>query len=223
MIMEPKKLKLLIIDDHPSQIAGYKTILSYNHGGHELDITEAYNSRSAYDIIMAPGAKFDMVFLDRSLPGFPEMGISDGEDLGLLVRKQMPKTKIVMLTSHSETFLLYNIFRKLEPAGLMVKSDFSAQELLDCFEKIVAGGIHYSESVRIGIRELLSREAYLDDINRQIILLLSQGVKTKNMSEHIGLSQSSVEKRKAQIKDYFCIEHGGDEDIVNEARRLGFI
>lgn len=221
--MESKKLKLLIIDDHPSQIEGYKTILSYNKSGHELDIAEVYNSKSAYEIITDPDAKFDLVFLDRSLPGFPEKEITNGDDLGLLIRKQIPSAKIVMLTSHSETFLLYNIFRKIEPVGLMIKSDFSAQELLDAFEKIVAGGIHYSESVKIGIRELLSRENYLDDINRQIILLLSKGIKTKNMPEYLGLSQSSVEKRKTQIKDYLCIEKGGDEDIVNEAKRLGFI
>jgi len=222
--MESKTVKILIVDDHPSQIEGYKIILSYNHGGHIVKTTEAYNCKSAYEIIVsATESDFDIIFLDRSLPGFPEKKILNGEDLGMLVKRFLPNTKIVMLTSHSETFLLYNIIKKIEPAGLMVKSDFSAEELLIAFEKILSGETYYSESVATSIKELLSRENYLDAINRHIIILLSQGIKTKSIPEHLNLSQSSVEKRKAQIKDYLCIEKGTDEDIVKEARRLGFI
>jgi DNA-binding NarL/FixJ family response regulator len=85
------------------------------------------------------------------------------------------------------------------------------------------GETYHSETVKESIRDLLSKEEYLDFYNRQIIMLLSQGIKTKNIPEHLNLSQSTVEKRKVQIKDYFCIEKGTDEDIVREAKRMGFI
>ena len=70
---------------------------------------------------------------------------------------------------------------------------------------------------------MISSAKTLDSYNRQIIILLSQGVKTKNFHEHINLSTSAIEKRKAVIKDYFGIIKGSDEDILREARKQGLI
>ncbi len=219
-----KTVKILMVDDHPSQIEGYKIILSYNQSGYSIETVIANNCESAYEkMVNSPEQDFDIVFLDWSLPPYPEKDIKNGEDLAFLAKKHLPNTKIVMLTSHSESFLLYQIIKKIEPAGMLVKSDFSAEELLLAFERIMNGETYHSETVKASIKELLSREDYLDAHNRQIIILLSQGVKTKNIPQHLNLSQSAVEKRKVQIKDYLCIEKGTDEDIVKEAKRLGFI
>ncbi len=220
-----KVVSILIIDDHPSQIEGYKVILHYNKSGFEIHTTAVFNSQQAYDVNTNDkySSSFDVCFLDRSLPIYPEKNIKSGEDLAVLLKKHMPKTKIVMLTSHSEAFVLYHIVKKLDPAGLLVKCDFTAEELLVAFDKIMKGETYHSETVKESIRDLLSKEEYLDCYNRQIIMLLSQGIKTKNIPEHLNLSQSTVEKRKVQIKDYFCIEKGTDEDIVREAKRMGFI
>ncbi|MFY0482837.1 response regulator [Flavobacterium sp. PLA-1-15] len=217
-------IKILMIDDHPSQIEGYKTILSYNTLGAEIVTTVAYNCESAYGIItIAKDSEYDMVFIDRSLPAFPEKKLKSGEDIALLVRRHWPATKIVFLTSHAEAFLLYNIVKKINPQGLLVKSDFSADELLLAFERIVDGATYYTHTVKEGINELLSKERFLDDLNRQIIILLSQGLRTASIADELHLSKSSVEKRKVQIKDYLCIAKGTDEDIVRESKKLGFI
>lgn len=213
-----------MIDDHPSQIEGYKIILSYNNANHEIDTVACYSCETAYKEITAQEPRiFDIVFLDRSLPPYPEKNIKSGEDLALLLRQYMPAVKIVMITSHSEAFLLYNIVKKIHPDGLLVKSDFDADELLLAFDVVLEGKTYHSETVKSSIRELLSKDEYLDSFNRQIITLLAQGIKTKSLPEHLNLSLSAVEKRKSQIKDYFCIEKGTDEDIVREARKLGFI
>jgi len=213
-----------MIDDHPTQIEGYKTILSYNTLGAEVVTTAAYDCESAYGIITTsrPG-DFDMVFIDRSLPPFPQKNLKSGEDLALLVRQYWPDTKIVILTSHAEAFLLHNIVKKIHPQGLLVKSDFSADELIEAFGKIAGGATYYTQTVKEGMRELLSRDEFLDNHNRQIIILLSKGGRTASIAEELNLSKSSIEKRKMQIKDYLCIEKGTDEDIVRESRKLGFI
>jgi len=216
------QLRILMVDDHPSQIEGYKVILEYNKSGHEIKATTAFTAEAAYNIIVS-GAAFDVIFLDRSLPAFPEKNIFSGEDLAVLAKKHMPNAKIVILTSHAESFLLYNIIKKIHPEGLLVKSDFTAEELLNAFEIILQGEMYYTETVKQSIKELLSTEDYLDSYNRQIITLLSQGVKTKSIPEILNLSQSTVEKRKAHIKEYFQIERGTDEEIVREAKKRGFI
>jgi len=217
-------IRILMIDDHPSQLEGYKIILSYNLSGTPIDVKTAFDCESAYKILLkSAAADFDLVFLDRSLPPYAVQNIRSGEDLIPIIRKQLPKAKIAMLTSHAEAFMLYNIVQKYAPEGLLVKSDFSAEELLDAFEKLLVGETYHTQTVKDSIKELLSRNHYLDSYNRQIITLLSQGIKTKNIHEHLNLSQSAVEKRKAQIKEYLCLEKGSDEDIVREAKKLGFI
>lgn len=217
-------MRILMVDDHPTQLDGYKIILSFNSQGIEIETTMAYNCRSAYEIITNPETEgFEMVFLDLSLPGYPEKELKSGEDLAYVVKDYFPDAKIVMLTSHSESFLLYDIVKRINPSAFMVKSDFTGDELLTAFDAVLNNQIYHSETVSASIQELLSREEYLDTYNRQIITLLAQGVKTKNLPERLNLSMSAVEKRKSQIKDYFSIEKGSDEDIVHAARKLGFI
>ena len=219
-----KAISILMIDDHPSQIEGYKVILKYNTLGLRIQVTTCYNSETAYWLVTnSHTSDFDLVFLDFSLPAYPEKNIQSGEDLGMVIKKHMPNSRIVVLTSHSETFLLYNIVKKINPAGILVKSDFSAEDLLDAFNIIVGGEQYQSPTVKQCIKELLAKEAYLDTPNRQIITLLAQGIKTKSLPEHLKMSLSAIEKRKAQVKDYLCVEKGTDEDIVREAKRLGFI
>lgn len=70
---------------------------------------------------------------------------------------------------------------------------------------------------------MISSVKTLDSYNRQIIMLLSQGVKTKNFHDYINLSTSAIEKRKVVIKDYLGIIKGTDEDILREARKQGLI
>lgn len=218
-------VKILFVDDHPSQIFGYKTILTYNNRDLEIDATECYNCKDGFSILTdkVNPPDFDFVFLDRSMPAYEEEGIFSGEDLAVLWRKNFPETKIVILTSHAESFIIYDIVKKVHPAGLLIKSDFSGEELLRAFDLLLDGETYHSETVRKAIKELLSREDYLDTINRQIITLVSKGFKTKTIAGEINLTESAIEKRKAKIKDYFCINKGNDEDIVREARKLGFI
>src|SRR6476646_5318910 len=110
-------VKILMIDDHPSQIEGYKVILSYNDMGVDIEATECYNCESAFKTITHPAhPDFDMVMLDRSLPPYPQENLKTGEDLVSVINKYLPDSLIVMITSHSEAFLLYDIVKKLHPA-----------------------------------------------------------------------------------------------------------
>ena len=216
------KLKILIVEDHPSMIEGYKIILSYNTKDYEIDAASAFNCKAAYDLI-TDTTEFDVILLDYSLPPYPEKGINSGKDLAILTRKQKPKSKIIVLTSHSEALILYDLIVSVEPEGILVKSDFSAEELQKAFELIVEGGTYHSTTVTQNVSELLSKKIYLDSYNRKIISLLAEGIKTKNIPNYMNLSISAVEKRKVQIKDYLGIDKGGDEEIIRKAKEAGLI
>ena len=223
--MENKKLNILMIDDHPSMIEGYKSILSFNDLDFEIQVTPAYNCENAYYLITDIQTKpaYDVVFIDLSLPAFPEQKIYSGHDLAALVRLYMPSSKIIILTSHIEAFVLYKIHREIEPEGFLVKSDFTAEELLTAFNQIVAGNKYRSRTVQQNINDLMANDFLLDEHYQQIITLLAQGIKTKNMPEYINITVSAIDKRKAHIKEFFNIEKGSDEDIIKEAKKRGLI
>ena len=70
---------------------------------------------------------------------------------------------------------------------------------------------------------MLTPEKYLGKINRQIISLIGEGKKNKNLPEILNISLSSIEKRKTQIRLYLNIPKSNDEEMIKEARKRGLI
>lgn len=62
----------------------------------------------------------------------------------------------------------------------------------------------------------------IDPTDLKILQLLSQGIRNKNLGQHLFLSNSAVEKRKQRLKTKYNIV-GNDEDLLNEARKRGWI
>lgn len=216
---------ILLVDDHPAILSGYLAVLNFNDKNIEFNPTFCHNCEEAYHAITNPENAdfFDLIFLDRSLPPFPEMKLKYGEDLAVLAKQHQKKAKILILTAHSESFIIYDILSKAKPNGLIIKSDASGDVLLDAFHEIIENKTYYSATVTESMKLLLAKEDYLDNINRQIIVLLSQGFKNKTIGAQLGLSDSAVEKRKYKIKDFFLISKCSDETLIIEARKLGFI
>lgn len=217
------ELRVLMVDDHPPIIEGYKSILSFNTHGYILNTVAAFNCGSAYDAIVEEKKSFDVVFLDLTLPPCLEKGLNSGEDLIPVVKKYHPNAKIIMLTSHSESIVLFKIMSEYSLSGVLVKSDFQSEELLTAFNEIVKGGKYYSQTVIKHQKAWNEKSKVMDSYNRQILTLLSEGVKTKNLPDLLHLSKSAIDKRKAIIKQIFGIDKGTDEDILKEARRQGLI
>lgn len=217
-------VKILMIDDHPGMIEGYKVMLALNKQ-HSIETTEAYNCEEAYKIITNPtnSSAFEVVFLDYSIPAFPEQKIYNGEDLGVLIRKQMPNTKIIMLTAHFDAIRLYNVVKKIQPNGFLVKSDYKPPHLIEAFEKVMSGEIYYTPLVTEKIKQPLFSKGLLDSLDRDIIVLLAEGLQIKSIAFKMNVSEGTIKKRKSKIKDVLGIEKGNDEEILKECRSLGLL
>ena len=218
-------VKILMVDDHQLMIEGYKAMLALNKEQHTVEVTTANTCEEAYTIIS--DAKntnyFDLVFLDYSIPSYPEKKILNGEDLGILIRKQMPNTKIIMLTAHFDAIRLYNVVKKINPNGLLIKSDFKPPQLLEAFETVLRGELYMTSTAKEKLKEPLFTQGLLDSEDRKIIELLSQGLQIKSIADKMNVSEDKIKKRKSKIKDLLGIEKGSDEDILRECRALGLL
>lgn len=218
-------LKILMIDDHPPIIEGYKIILSQNELGYNITTSTANDCETAYNVITNSSAieSFDLVFIDITLPSYSEKSIYSGEDLIPIIRKYQPNTKIVVLTSHAESIVLSRVLNNYNPEGILVKSDITSDELLVAFSSFVKDERYYSKTVLQHNLKADRTSKKLDNFNKQIIIFLSQGLKTKSIQEQLHLSKSAIDKRKLAIKEFLDIEKGNDEDILREARKRNLI
>lgn len=221
-----KDLKILMIDDHPMIIEGYQnTILSSANNDYNITIDIAHDCDSAlYKINKSQRTDpYNIFFVDIRIPPTSDGSITSGEDLSKHIRKVLPDAKIIILTMHNESYRIHNIIKTINPEGLLIKSDLTSSELSEAFYKVLDNPPYYSSTVNGFLRKTITSDIVLDDKNRKILHLLSKGVKTKNLSDHLGLSLSAVEKRKKQLKMLFSVEDGEDETLLREARSKGFL
>ncbi|XMO84974.1 response regulator [Algibacter sp. AS12] len=222
-----EKIKILMIDDHPMIIEGYQNTLQFTKkDNQELSIDIANNCDEAVkfmDKSLEAERPYDVLFVDISLPPSIDGSMSSGEDLAEYARKVLPNAKIIVLTMFNESFRIHNIIKTIDPEGFLIKSDLTSRELASAFQAVLYNPPFYSGTVNSHIRKTIATDIVIDDKNRKILHLLSQGIKTKNLATHLDISLSAIEKRKKQLREIFEVRDGQDETLLDEARKKGFI
>ena len=220
------ELKILMVDDHPIIIEGYQNVLMATKSEDQNLAIDTANNCDMAEILINRASKdvhYDVCFFDISLPPSEDGKYTSGEDLATLAQKVMPNTKVVILTMFNESFRIHNIIKEINPDGFLIKSDLTSMELADAFQQILKSPPYYSSTVHNYVKKTFTNEIYIDDINRKILHLLSQGIRTRSLSDHISLSMSAIEKRKKQLKLLFSVDDGKDETLLTEAREKGFL
>lgn len=219
------KNNILIVDDHPFIIEGYKNAITrYNPKDFEFLISQAKDCESAYNIITNPDTIiFDIAFLDISMPPYEEKGIYNGEDLAKLISEYMPSCKIILLTMYTELLKIKTIIKKINPSGLVIKNDLTFDELLFAFDKVIKGKTYYSESV-VKMLNLSEEDTIeIDQFDKQILFHLSKGTKLNDIPQYIPISLGAIERRKLNLKELLKVEEGSDIELVREAKNRGLL
>lgn len=222
---ETIKNNILIVDDHPFIIQGYKNAITrYNPKEFEFSISQAIDCKSAYEIITNPEtAVFDIAFLDISMPTYEEKGLHSGEDLAKLLMEFMPNCKIILLTMYTELLKIKNIIDTINPNGLVIKNDLTFDELLFGFDKVIKNEIYYSQSIQKMIDLDQSESIEIDLFDKQILFHISKGTKTKDIPQYIPISLEAIEKRKLNLKKLLGIKDESDIELIREAKNKGLL
>jgi DNA-binding NarL/FixJ family response regulator len=219
------KNNILIVDDHPFIIEGYKNAITrYNPKDFEFLISQAKDCESAYNIITNPDTiVFDIAFLDISMPPYEEKGIYNGEDLAKLISEYMPSCKIILLTMYTELLKIKTIIKTINPRGLVIKNDLTFDELLFAFDKVIKGKTYYSESV-VKMLNLSEKDTIeIDQFDKQILFHLSKGTKLNDIPQYIPISLGAIERRKINLKELLKVQEGSDIELVREAKNRGLL
>lgn len=220
-------LNILIVDDHPMTVDSYVNLLSYGEfQENKPDFIKSHNCEDAYNKIifhLKQNINIDLALLDINLPPYKPLNINNGIDLAFLLKEKLPNCKIVLLTMRSEPLTVDKIIKGIQPEGFVSKSDINFELFPVICKNIINGEIFRSNTIVESQRELFKKNINWDNHDNQILILISEGVKTVNLPDYIPLSMSAIEKRKANIKDQLLKGKGSDKDLIEKAKDLGLL
>lgn len=227
--MGTKVYTVLIIDDHPLITSAYQSAFNYISKHTEIilfNIDVAHNCDMADEKInhfLSNNKNFDIVFLDISLPPSNNGKILSGEDLGLKINKWMPNTKIIVSTTFNDNYRIHSLFRNLNPDGFLVKNDISPKELVTTIKTVITAPPYYSKTVIKLLRNEVSSDFIIDNIDRKLLYELSMGTMMKDLPKILLLSLPALEKRKRHLKQIFDAESPYDKELLLKAKEKGFL
>jgi DNA-binding NarL/FixJ family response regulator len=193
-----KELKILVADDHELLRRGVQEVLHSQRGWRV--VAHAVNGREAVEkaIVFKP----HVAVIDISMPQL------DGFEVTRLIRTQIPKTKVVVLTSYESDQIVQ---RALDAGahGFILKSD-----LADCLVKAVKsvsqGNLFLTPKVSEIVLEGLLKpggqfpqsdpgRARITPRESEIVRLLAQGKTNKEIATLLGITVRTVETHRSKI------------------------
>jgi DNA-binding NarL/FixJ family response regulator len=190
--------RVVICDDHAIFREGIKQVLAANP---RLEVVgEAANGLEALATIKK--LQPELVITDITMP---EMS---GIDLTREVARELPETRVVILSVHSrKTFIMEAL--KAGARGYVLK-DSAGEKLLDAVEAVLAGDCYLDSPVAGHIVEEFvklpgpqevtgSAGEALTDRERQILILVVEGHSNKQIAEKLFVSPKTVDNHRAKI------------------------
>jgi len=194
-----QKVRIVIAEDHTILREGLKSLLSSNPD-FEI-IGEAEDGREA--IRCVEKFKPDLILMDLSMPRINGLGAIKE------IKKRFSETKILVLTVHkTEEYILATL--KSGADGYILKDSTHAELVLAV--KNVLSGKHYispgiSEKVIEGYLEgkkTLKRKSSWETLTqreREILKLIAEGNKNKEIGDYLCISPKTVEKHRANLME----------------------
>ncbi|MGB5437901.1 MAG: histidine kinase [Maribacter sp.] len=222
-----KIVRLLSVDDHAMTAMGYKYILEGEEfDGFEVKVDTVNTFEGAIEKIdfSARATPYDILLLDISLFPSHSNDTRSGEDIGIYARKKVPSSKVVFMSSFSDSYRINSLFKTVDPDGYMVKSEIDEKSLCAMVRTVLDRPPYYTASALTAIRKKMANDFdMVDDTDKKILHYIATGTRTKDIGPLISVAPTTVESRKRQLKQLFGIEQGNDIELIEEARKRGFI
>lgn len=217
--------RILLVDDHPLILEGYRMAL-LNHAEFAqgfifekaFDCTEA---KQKIDQAIAHKEPYDLALVDFSLPKGEESTWGDGGDIIRYIKKEMPTCRTITITGHTEILTIYDIVKNIRPTSIIGKKEITPQVLIDVVHLVIMGHDYQSPLVKKCLEEMVCKEVMYDDYNRAILLLLAKGHKLIDLEHYVPLSAPTIKKRLAKMKAAFGVPDSAT--LVQEAIKQGFV
>lgn len=190
------KIRVLLADDHKIMRDGLCSLLA-KQNNIEV-IAEAENGRKAVQLALEK--KPDVVIMDISMPDM------NGIEATRQIVAELPKTKVIALSMHSDKRFVVEMFQA-GASGFLLK-DCASQELTRAIHTVAAKQTYLSAEIAgIMVDAYVSRfktpdssaSSALTGREREVLQLIAEGWSTKQIASHLYISVKTVETHRRQI------------------------
>ena len=216
----------LIVDDHPINVDSYHELLKKIKRYEKASYLFAYDCEQAFNTVnnnYLNEKAIDFALIDISLPAYEDKKLYSGSDVAVFIRQKFPNCKIIIISMHKEPLWVNQIIKELNPEGFIAKSDINYKCFPEIFKSIEDNEIYFSQSIVLAQKILIQKNINWDNYDSKILQLIADGIKTINLPKFIPLSLSAIEKRKCNIKKQLVLEDATDKELIDNAKKLGFI
>jgi DNA-binding NarL/FixJ family response regulator len=214
-----RKIRVLIVDDHAIVRDGISSLLAL--AGDMEVVGEATNGKEGLEKVseLLP----DVVLMDIAMP------IMGGLEATRRIHKEFPDTKILVLTQYDDKD---HVFPAIQAgASGFVSKTAASSELALGIRAIFTGESYLSPSIAKLFVEDYQRVALTDDKNepyeqltdreREILKLVVEGYKTRQIAEMLNITPKTVEGHKTSLMKKLGINN--KLDLIKYALRRGII
>jgi DNA-binding NarL/FixJ family response regulator len=192
-----KNIRIVIAEDHTILREGLKALLSSDP---QIDIiAEAADGREAVRCVEKLGP--DLILMDLSMPRM------SGMEAIREIKSRCPQTRIIALTVHKTDEYLHTTLQA--GADGYVLKDATHAELVLAIKNVIKGQAYLSPGVSEKVIEgyLEGKESVLSDSpwetlsprEREVLKLIAEGYKNKEIAEDLCISFKTVEKHRANL------------------------
>ncbi|MFN7209838.1 MAG: response regulator [Aggregatilineales bacterium] len=183
-------IRVLIVDDHAVVRQGLKMFLSLDS---ELEIVgEAVDGKQA--VALARELQPDVVLMDLLMP------VMDGVTAISILRREVPETEIVALTSVLEDNAVIGAIRA-GAIGYLLK-DTESDELIRAIKAAANGQVQLSPKAAARLmREVRTSESFeaLTERETEVLRLLARGLSNKAIAQALVIGEKTVKTHVSNI------------------------
>ncbi len=188
-----KQIRVLLAEDHPVVRRGIISILSQHP---EMQVLgEAKDGQEAVD--WARELTPDVIIMDIDMPRLNGLAATE------LLRKELPQVKVLLLSGQPGTRFVLRIVQS--GARGYIPKEASAQELFQAVETVARGGTCFGPEVaRFALDQMVRQSgdplnAHLSDREREILVLIAEGLYNKEIGARLNISTRTVETHRERI------------------------
>jgi DNA-binding NarL/FixJ family response regulator len=191
-------INIVIAEDHTILREGLRALLEAQHDF--TIVCEAVNGKEALQCVAVH--KPDLVLMDLSMPN------TNGTEAIRNIKRRYPHTKILTLTVH-KTEEYVRAALKAGASGYMLKDDNKA-ELITAIRNVCDGKTFLSTSICGNVVSGFLADStttssgtssweILTHREREVIKLIAEGLRNKEIAEYLSVSHKTIEKHRSNL------------------------
>ena len=190
-------IRILLVDDHSVVRQGLRLFLKYDP---ELEVVgEASDGAEA--LRLACTLKPDVVLMDLLMP------IMDGVAATVAIRRELPDTEVLALTSVLEDASVVGAVRA-GAIGYLLK-DTQAEALCQAIKAAAAGQVQLTPKAAARLMQAVSTPDSLEALTERetdVLRLLAQGQSNKQIARRLHNTEQTIKSHVSRILSKLCVQ-----------------